>query len=370
MDSRGRSSSHADDNNESILSRKRIISSTQSADTVHQTPKRPRLRTAVVDQHDHLAHNIGKDGQPKRVWKACKRCRMRKTKCDGELPCRRCKDDGSVCLAGIRKKIEYKRLPKGYGEVLERTQLTLVATIHKLYSMVRSGQQWELGEPGLSDRNQPVVHKIAQKLGCIQPHKDAHLPIHTALPGSKVDVVDLACQLEDEQKDQEPQEPQEPPRQQQQQYGVVKDTMCSVVDRPECASSLGIDHSDVGNYYNAAFGGSAMTVSPQSLNDNQNFDFIAPGPEMYSSSLFFPQLPATPNFPAWSINRHQPDDLIIQFLQQVNVMKHTELPDQSLIEAEFGIARPPILTCSNLEVITTLSDPMIHPGYDGELLQL
>lgn len=33
--------------------------------------------------------------------------------CDGEFPCKRCKDDGLVCTAGTRKKTEYKQLPKG-----------------------------------------------------------------------------------------------------------------------------------------------------------------------------------------------------------------------------------------------------------------
>lgn len=34
--------------------------------------------------------------------------------CDGEFPCKRCKDDGLVCTAGVRKKMEYKQLPRGY----------------------------------------------------------------------------------------------------------------------------------------------------------------------------------------------------------------------------------------------------------------
>jgi len=35
--------------------------------------------------------------------------------CDGEFPCKRCKDDGLVCTAGTRKKMEYKQLPRGYA---------------------------------------------------------------------------------------------------------------------------------------------------------------------------------------------------------------------------------------------------------------
>jgi len=63
-------------------------------------------------------------------------------------------------------------LPHSYAEVLENTQFALIATVHKLYAMVRSGQHWELGEPELNDRGQPVIHNIASKLGCIRPAND------------------------------------------------------------------------------------------------------------------------------------------------------------------------------------------------------
>ena len=45
--------------------------------------------------------------------------------------------------------------------MLKNTHLALVATVHKLYAMVRSGQPWDLGEPDLNDRGQPVLHTIA-----------------------------------------------------------------------------------------------------------------------------------------------------------------------------------------------------------------
>ncbi|ELR06305.1 hypothetical protein GMDG_07896 [Pseudogymnoascus destructans 20631-21] len=108
------------------------------------------------------------DGRHKRVWKACERCRMKKTKCDGESPCKRCRDDGLVCTAGHRKKAEFKQLPRGYAEVLENTQYALIATVHKLYAMVLTGEQWTLDPPVVNARGQPVIHDIAAKLGCIR----------------------------------------------------------------------------------------------------------------------------------------------------------------------------------------------------------
>ncbi|KAG9250085.1 uncharacterized protein F5Z01DRAFT_427055 [Emericellopsis atlantica] len=140
--------------------------------------------------------NPSMDGRHKRVWKACERCRMKKTKCDGEFPCKRCKDDGLICTAGIRKKTEYKQLPKGYAEVLEHTQFALVQTVHKLYQMVREGQTWTLDEPTLNDRNLPVIHDIADKLGCIRPHSDIDLPISHIFPEDERGLTELQAKLE------------------------------------------------------------------------------------------------------------------------------------------------------------------------------
>lgn len=117
---------------------------------------------------------------------------MKKTKCDGESPCKRCKDDGLVCTAGSRKKTEFKQLPRGYAEVLENTQYALIATVQKLYTMVRNNESWELGEPELNDRGQPVIHDIASKLGCIRPSPD--LPF--AFPEGESDFAELQAQLQ------------------------------------------------------------------------------------------------------------------------------------------------------------------------------
>ncbi|RFU27060.1 hypothetical protein B7463_g9290, partial [Scytalidium lignicola] len=158
--------------------------STKSSKTLHRTSKR-----SSTTSHEHVPGVL--DGRHKRVWKACERCRMKKTKCDGESPCKRCKDDGLVCTAGSRKKTEFKQLPRGYAEVLENTQYALIATVQKLYTMVRNNESWELGDPELNDRGQPVIHDIASKLGCIRPSPD--LPY--AFPEGAEDFAELQAQL-------------------------------------------------------------------------------------------------------------------------------------------------------------------------------
>jgi hypothetical protein len=41
--------------------------------------------------------------------------------------------------------------------------------------MVRNNELWDLGEPELNDRGQPVIHDIASQLGCVRPSPD--LPV-------------------------------------------------------------------------------------------------------------------------------------------------------------------------------------------------
>lgn len=55
--------------------------------------------------------------------------------CDGEFPCKRCKDDGLVCTAGTRKKTEYKQLPRGYVNVTE--QAVFLKTLINMFKQVR-----------------------------------------------------------------------------------------------------------------------------------------------------------------------------------------------------------------------------------------
>merc|ERR1712000_766303 len=114
------------DDNKSHLSRKM------------SKPSKSLNRSSKRSGSSHEHSSVVLDGRHKRVWKACERCRMKKTKCDGESPCKRCKDDRLVCTAGSRKKTEFKQLPRGYAEVLENTQYALIATVQKLYD----GPQW------------------------------------------------------------------------------------------------------------------------------------------------------------------------------------------------------------------------------------
>ncbi|EXA30100.1 hypothetical protein FOVG_18480 [Fusarium oxysporum f. sp. pisi HDV247] len=332
------------EDHKSTLSRKSTLSSTKSIKPVHRTSKQASSNAATVHHYDHVTHTTGMDSRYKR--------------CDGKFPCKRCKNDGLVCTTGVQKKMVYKQLPRGYAEVLENTQFALIATIHKLYSMVRNNQSWDLGELGLNDRGQPVIHNIAQKLGCIRPNSDIDLPVHSVFPEDEAGMAKLARQLEDQQKEHKLQKES------------IKDADSSVYNRTKRASSSELDHSDIKlGYRKAAFSNTnAMTLSPQSFTGSTDFDIAPPLPEIDASSLFPSQFPAMSNFPAWSMAKPQPRDLTMQFLQQQQngTMANMDLLNQGLMKSEFGTINPHVLSYPNHEVVLGMGDPMIYSGYDCE----
>ncbi|RKK65419.1 hypothetical protein BFJ69_g16300 [Fusarium oxysporum] len=311
------------EDHKSTLSRKSTLSSTKSIKPVHRTSKQASSNAATVHHYDHVTHTTGMDSRYKRVWKACERCRMKKTKARFY-----------------------------YAEVLENTQFALIATIHKLYSMVRNNQSWDLGELGLNDRGQPVIHNIAQKLGCIRPNSDIDLPVHSVFPEDEAGMAKLARQLEDQQKEHKLQKES------------IKDADSSVYNRTKRASSSELDHSDIKlDYRKAAFSNTnAMTLSPQSFTGSTDFDIALPLPEIDASSLFPSQ------FPAWPMAKPQPRDLTMQFLQQQQngTMSNMDLLNQGLMKSEFGTINPHVLSYPNHEVVLGMGDPMIYSGYDCE----
>ncbi|KAK3367038.1 hypothetical protein B0T24DRAFT_378994 [Lasiosphaeria ovina] len=342
---------------------KRQHTSSKSVKTVHRGSKRAATTHAhhppspSQDGHSHS----GGDGRHKRVWKACERCRMKKTKCDGEFPCKRCKDDGLVCTAGTRKKTEYKQLPRGYAEVLENTQFALIATVHKLYAMVRNQQAWDLGEPELNDRGQPVIHNIASRLGCIRPNSDMDLPVHSVFPEDEAGLAELARQLEEQQ------------RETGELGGGSNRQDADYCNRTDRASSSELDHSDVEqDYRRSAFRGSttAVTMSPQSISYT-DFDLnsTAPPSESFASqspshlSTAYASWISRPTSMGFESSPSQPFVPTGSYLDM-------DMLNQGLLESNFGTIKPHVLSCPNPEVMMGMGDPMMYSGYDADALRL
>lgn len=355
------------------VSKKSPSSGSKSVKPQHRAPKRAGS-AASVHHHDHITQNSGMDGRHKRVWKACERCRMKKTKCDGEFPCKRCKDDGLVCTAGIRKKVEFKQLPRGYAEVLENTQFALIATVHKLYNMVRSGEQWTLGEPELNDRGLPVIHDIANKLGAIRPNSDIDLPVHSVFPEDEAGMAELARQLEEQQMPS-----QEAP---------------SLMSRKDCDSTTSssmspeMDHSDEGeldmNYRRMAFGNiNTGMSSPASLTHSADFDNTPTSDVDINNFNLFSAQPAAGTFtpPMWpemmpqqaneTQNFNSEQTARLQQLQQQQEQMRQLLAysrAQQMMQPGNNFAmKPQALSQPNSDPMISMGDPMIYHGFDYEL---
>jgi len=299
---------------------------------------------------------------------------MKKTKCDGEFPCKRCKDDGLVCTAGIRKKVEFKQLPRGYAEVLENTQFALIATVHKLYNMVRSGEQWTLGEPELNDRGLPVIHDIASKLGAIRPNSDIDLPVHSVFPEDEAGMAELARQLEDQQ--------------------IPSQEAPSLMSRKDSDSTTSssmspeMDHSDDGeldmNYRRMAFGNINTSMSsPASLTHSADFDNTPTSDVDINNFNLFSSQPATGTFtpPMWpemipqqanepqGFNSEQSARLqqLQQQQEQMRQLLAYNRAQQMMQQGNnFGM-KPQALSQPNSDPMISMGDPMIYHGFDYEL---
>ncbi|WKT54417.1 Zn(2)-C6 fungal-type DNA-binding domain [Fusarium oxysporum f. sp. vasinfectum] len=271
---------------------------------VRRNSKRACSSAATIHQHHHrVTHTTGMDGRNNRVKKACEQCRMRQSKCDTRLPCRQCKDHGLICTGGVPKKGKYKQLPKGYVEALENTQSALVMTIRKLYFKVRNNQSWDLGEPELDHYGHPVIHSIAQKLGCIHPNNEIDLSEYSLFPEEEAGMDESALHLKDQQIEHKPRK--EP----------MEDEISSTWDRTERASPSKLYHSNAEHDYQKAVFNNINTkaLSPQNFISSAGFNFPSLPPEVDSSILL--QSPAMSNFAAWTIPKPQPTDLNLTFFQ-------------------------------------------------------
>ncbi|KAH8724647.1 hypothetical protein GQ44DRAFT_617692 [Phaeosphaeriaceae sp. PMI808] len=109
------------------------------------------------------------DNIRKRVCKACDRCRLKKSKCDGASPCSRCKADNAICVFGERKKSQDKVYPKGYVEMLEQQQTQLVAGLRELYNRLQQGESWPGPPLCESSGGHPLTHDILERLDLLHP---------------------------------------------------------------------------------------------------------------------------------------------------------------------------------------------------------
>ncbi|KAL3469666.1 hypothetical protein BJX99DRAFT_68098 [Aspergillus californicus] len=108
----------------------------------------------------------------KHVLKACDRCRVKKTKCDGKQPCNRCSSYNHPCLFRERKATQTKVYSRGFVEMLESHHSLVVKALQRLYKLCASKEGFP-GEP-LAEASDgfPLTHAILDRLGLIKQAED------------------------------------------------------------------------------------------------------------------------------------------------------------------------------------------------------
>lgn len=116
----------------------------------------------------HSAPEDEETSTRKRVCKACDRCRLKKSKCDGASPCNRCQSDNAICVFGERKKSHDKIYPKGYVEMLEQQQDKLVNALQELYDRNLNKKGWPGRPLHKTSKGIPLTHDILDGLGLLK----------------------------------------------------------------------------------------------------------------------------------------------------------------------------------------------------------
>ncbi|KAL7937135.1 hypothetical protein V8C35DRAFT_332305 [Trichoderma chlorosporum] len=235
------------------------------------------------DQHIRSAQSTDRDVRRARVSKACERCRLKKIKCDGEVPCSKCRNSGHVCTPGTRKRtihVEYEQVPKSYVEFLETTHLALIGSVHKLYTMIQKNQPWNLDSPELNDQGELVIHDLAKKLGCIDSNGEIQLPIQYELPITTAGMARLAARPERQQYQGNDDEELEDYKEADPPMAIHTDDDSPSSELLECEFS----------YRKEAFAdyNSSITHSPQSLYSNDDSEHSYSGSERTSSCVTTP----------------------------------------------------------------------------------
>jgi hypothetical protein len=240
--------------------------------------------------------------------------------------------------------------------------------------MVRSGEQWTLGEPELNDRGLPVIHDIASKLGAIRPNSDIDLPVHSVFPEDEAGMAELARQLEDQQ--------------------IPSQEAPSLMSRKDSDSTTSssmspeMDHSDDGeldmNYRRMAFGNINTSMSsPASLTHSADFDNTPTSDVDINNFNLFSSQPATGTFtpPMWpemipqqanepqGFNSEQSARLqqLQQQQEQMRQLLAYNRAQQMMQQGNnFGM-KPQALSQPNSDPMISMGDPMIYHGFDYEL---
>lgn len=256
--------------------------------------------------------------------------------------------------------------------------------------MVRNNESWNLGEPEMNDRGQPVIHDVASKLGCIRPAPD--LPNN--FPEGAEDFAKLQAQLHAARSEANSKDTS------RRKYSE-ESTYSPALGRTDRANSSESDHSSLSKDYNqmwsqrqaakiAPLAPHATKPAPLNLPLKPSFDedyqprtssntsYSVPSPictDLQTESLMFRN---SSTFSPWSgqddfLGPAHALDLTAHYMRaqqmqglprssalETNMVKAMQLTDD--LHFAHGTIRPTMLDCNTGFDISDHSDNIIYAG--------
>lgn len=130
-------------------------------------PSNITVETPKSDTASVRSSKVSKTSR-RRIVRACMRCRLRKTKCDGGKPCTRCTEADDVCEYMKCSKKESKEYSQDYVERLLEQNDKYKTAMRILYANRRlSIQPDNIVIPSTESDDVPLVHDILGRLGMV-----------------------------------------------------------------------------------------------------------------------------------------------------------------------------------------------------------
>ncbi|CAD0088200.1 unnamed protein product [Aureobasidium mustum] len=121
------------------------------------------------------------DRSKSRASKACARCRLKKARCSGGVPCTNCRLADAVCHFGNFQRSQRKMFPEHYVRALEAQQHKLEVAVHTMYYRLIAANAWP--GPRLMERDgNPLLHEILAVLGLLESSNDDRAQTSVAKP--------------------------------------------------------------------------------------------------------------------------------------------------------------------------------------------
>ena len=222
--------------------------------------------------------------------------------------------------------------------------------------MVRNSQPWDQGEVGVNSAGRPIIHEIAQKLGCLRSNYGTTASDDLLLPEDESSMTLIARQLEGKQSHEQ---------------NTATSAVCGR-KQAELVASSDSYQSDFEQDYGDFASADQKPLSLPSNNFIGDNDF---GSRMTPVNPDFSVIPlaqssSMPDFSSWPAAL-KPDqqqlcnNTPILFVQPPGSPQSWALMSQETLDVDFYNITPSNVSCADTNDLIDIADRMMYADYDG-----